>query len=144
MSGRKPMGPKLVQNLDGSDQAKERLEIILETIAKERAIEDACEYLGISEARFFQLRTQVLEAALIRLEPRPLGRPPKTSSSEQEQIEELEEVLRDKDSELHATEVRLELAQIMPQLVQDEGLKKTPKPKQRRRRLAKRKRRRRK
>jgi hypothetical protein len=144
MPGRKPMGPKLVQNLDGSEQAKERLEVILETIAERQTIEGACEYLGISEARFFQLRTQVLEAGLTCLEPRPLGRPPKTSSPEQERIEELEEILRDKDSELQATEVRLELAQIMPRLVQDEELKKTPKHKQRRRRLIWRKRRRRK
>jgi len=144
MLGRKPMGPKLVHNLDGSEHAKERLEMILETIAGSRTIEDASDDLGVCEARFFQLRTQVLEAALNRLEPRPPGRPPKTDSPEQERIVELEEELRDKDSKLQATEVRAEIAQVMPQLLQDETIKKTSTPKQRRRQAAKRRRHRRK
>ena len=144
MAGRKPMGPQLVDHLDGSELAKERLETILETIAGKRTIHDACERLGISEARFFQLRTKVLEAALARLEPRPAGRPSRNNSPEEERIAELEEELREKDSELNGTAVRLEIAQAMPRLVQDQGLKKTPQRKQRRKPATKRKPRRRK
>jgi hypothetical protein len=144
MSGRKPIGPQLVHHLDGSELAKERLEIILETVAGKRTIHDASELLGISEARFFQLRTQVLQAGLSRLEPRPAGRPSQTPSPEDQRIAELEQEIREKDSELKATGVRLEIAQTMPQLVQDETLKKTNTPKQRRKLAAKRERRRRK
>ena len=137
MPGRKPMGPQLVHHLDGSELAKERLEIILESIAEKRTIEDACEHLGISEAMFFRLRMQVLQAGLARLEPRPAGRPSQSHSPEEERIAKLEEELREKQSELKAAEV-------MPQLVQDEGLKKTTQRKQRRKPATKRQRRRRK
>ena len=44
---RKPKGPALVQHLEGSERAKQRLEVILETIAGELTIEQACECLGI-------------------------------------------------------------------------------------------------
>jgi hypothetical protein len=80
MAGRKPMGPQLVHHLDGSEQAKERLEIILETIAEKCTISDACDRLGISEAMFFRLRMLVLQESLSRLEPRPAGRPSQNPS----------------------------------------------------------------
>lgn len=132
MPGRKPLGPRLARNLDGTEQAKERLEIILETIAGERSVEEACNELEISDARFFQMRTQVLEAALARLEPRPAGRPSQNDSPEQQKIAELEQQVQDKEHERKITQVKLELAQAMPNLVQDEGVKKkTPQKKQR-------------
>jgi hypothetical protein len=138
------MGPELVQNLDGSEQAKECLTIILETIAGTRTIEDARNDLGVCESRFHQVRMLALGAALNRLEPRPPGRPPKIESPEQERIAELEEALLEKEAELKSAEVRLEIAQVMPQLLQEEPVKKTSTPKQRRRLAAKRRRRRRK
>jgi len=124
MPGRKPLGPRLARNLDGTEQAKERLEIILETIAGERTIENACEELEISDARFFQMRTQVLEAALARLEPRPAGRPSHSDSPEQQKIAELEQQVQDKEHERKVTQVQLEIAQALPNLVKDDGIKK--------------------
>ena len=145
MPGRKPLGPRLARHLEGTEQAKERLEIILETIAGQRTIEEACEELDISDARFFQMRTQVLEAALARLEPRPAGRPSRSESPEQRKIAELEQQVQEKESQLQGTRVQLEIAQALPQLVQEEGVKKkTTRKKQRRKRAARRKRRRRK
>ena len=72
MPGRKPLGPQLAQHLEGSIGAKERLEVILETIAGRMKVTEACARLEIGEAMFHRLRTEVLQAGLARLEPRPL------------------------------------------------------------------------
>jgi hypothetical protein len=133
----------LARNLEGTERAKERLEIILETIAGELSIEEACEELGISDARFFQMRTRALAAALADLESRPAGRPSQSDSPEQQIIAELQQKVQEKESQLKATQVRLEVAQTLPKLVQEEGAKKkTPRKKQRRMPAARRKRRR--
>ena len=94
--GRKPTGTNLVEHLEGSERAKSRLKGILETLSADRTIPEVCEELGIGESMFHRVRSEVLQAALDRLEPRPLGRPPLESSSPQDvRIAELEtEVLR--------------------------------------------------
>lgn len=125
MAGRKPMGPRLVQHLDGSTWAKRRMEVILETIAGTRTVRGACDRLGIEEAMFFRIRTQALQACLERLEPRPAGRPPASSSPEYRQMVELTQRLAEKELELKAAEVRLEVAGVIPQLIRDPALKKT-------------------
>ena len=142
MAGRKPMGPQLVHHLDGSERAKERLEVILETVAGKLTIREACDRVGIEEAMFFRLRMQALQAGLSRLEPRPAGRPSPSQSPERERIAALEQELQAKESERRAVEVRLEIAQALPQLVEDEAAKKTTEKKQRRRQLHQRQRRR--
>lgn len=125
MAGRKPMGPRLVRHLDGSARAKQRMEVILDTVAGRRTVREACDSLGIEEAMFFRLRTQALQASVDRLEPRPAGRPARQSSPEQERITELQQELAEKEMELKATEVRLEVAQAIPQLLEDSAPKKT-------------------
>jgi len=125
MAGRKPMGPRLVEHLDGSAWAKRRMEVILETIAGTRTVREACDCLGIEEAMFFRLRTQALQACLDRLEPRPAGRPPASSSPEHQTIMELKQQLAEKEVELKATEIRLEVAAAIPPLMPDPKLKKT-------------------
>lgn len=123
--GRKPMGPRLVQHLDGSEPAKLRLEVILETIAGGLPIREACERLGIGEARFYQLRTAVLEAGLSCLEPRPAGRPPQVESPDAAGIAAMTEQLEEAQWERQAAEVRALIAQALPQLQNDESVKKT-------------------
>ena len=71
MSGRRSKGPELVENLEGSEHAKERLEIILAMLSGELSVSAACEQLGIKAAMFYRLRTRVLQAGLSDLEPRP-------------------------------------------------------------------------
>ena len=75
MRGRYPSGPEYVdvQHLHGSAQAKERLRVILETMMGQWRVGEACERLGICEQRFRQLRAELLQAALERLEGRPTG-----------------------------------------------------------------------
>ena len=64
MGGRRSKGPELVENLEGSEHAKERLEIILATLSGELSVSAACEQLGIKAAMFYRLRTRVLQAGL--------------------------------------------------------------------------------
>jgi hypothetical protein len=113
-AGRKPQGPALVHRLEGSDQAKQRLEIILATIAGTLPIEEACRELGIEHSMLFRLRTEVLEAALARLEPRPRGRPPVAASAAEQRCLALEQRVQELEAELKIATVREEVARILP------------------------------
>lgn len=113
-TGRKPLGPALVDHLEGSPRAKERLEVILETLTGRITMGQGCERLGISEGMLYRLRTEVLEAGLARLEPRPMGRPPERPTAEQSRCVELEYRVAELESELKLSATREEVARIMP------------------------------
>jgi len=113
MRGRRPAGPEYVDKLDGSTPSKQRLRVILETIAGHRTVQEACAQLGLGEVRFNQLRQEALQGALSTLEPKPAGRP-RTSTPEEERIQALQQSLADKDSELHEAQVREEIALALP------------------------------
>jgi hypothetical protein len=117
MAGRKPLGPALVEHLDGSPSAKQRLELILATLAGRVTVVSAAEQLGISEAMFYKLRNRVLQVSLDDLEPKPMGRPPQVPSFESVQNEQLASRVMELERELATQSVRLELAQTMPQLL---------------------------
>ena len=119
MRGRRPAGPEYVDHLPGSEQAKERLKVVLETVAGRCRIQEACRRLGISEPRFHQLRQQVLEAALERLEPQPAGRKPAPRSPEQIRLDALADELAAKDVELRAAQVRAEIALTLPRVAEE-------------------------
>lgn len=112
--GRKPTGAQLVERLEGSQHAKTRLKVILETLSGRWTISEACEALGIQETMFHKLRSQVLQTAVDRLEPRPLGRRPRASSPEAELTAELEDELARQRTELKAAQIRQELAERLP------------------------------
>jgi helix-turn-helix protein len=114
MRGRRPTGVDYVDRLAGSDQAKQRLKVVLATLTGQCRVQQACRTLGISEPRFQQLRSQILEAALERLEPRPAGRPPQTPPVAQQQVAALAEQLAAKEVELRAAQARAEIAVILP------------------------------
>ncbi|MBM3346467.1 MAG: helix-turn-helix domain-containing protein [Betaproteobacteria bacterium] len=139
VAGRKPLGPALVERLDGSTSAKERLELILETLSGQVTVVGACQHLGISEAMFYKLRNRVLQVCLEDLEPKPRGRPPQPSSADSERSAELAAEVATLQRALAAQTVRLELAQQLPRLAkQPEPAKKTnwrtPRKKKQRRR----------
>ncbi len=113
-AGRKPLGPALVQHLDGSERAKQRLEIILETITGALMIEEACQRLGIEHAMFCELRTEMLKAGLARLEPRPMGRPPQQTSADELKITELQHRVEELESNLRIAKLREKLACVAP------------------------------
>jgi hypothetical protein len=113
MRGRKPAGPEYVDRLTGSTAAKERLHVVLETLAGRCRVQEACARLQISEPRFHQLRTQILQAGLERLEARPAGRPRGPAPDERRQ--RLEATVADLEVELQATRAREEIALVLPQ-----------------------------
>ena len=113
MRGRRPAGPEYVDKLEGSDQSKKRLRVILETVAGHCTVQEACAQLEVGEVRFNQLRQEALQSALATMEPKPAGRP-RTTTHEEERIQELEQSLADKDSELHEAQVREEIALALP------------------------------
>jgi hypothetical protein len=114
--GRKPTGANLVEHLEGSEHAKARLKVILETLAAQRTIPEACAELGIHESMFHRVRLEVLQTALNRLEPRPLGRPPRQPLPGDMRVAELGEEKLRLEFELKAAEVRRELAENLPRL----------------------------
>ena len=116
MRGRYPSGPEYVdvQHLHGSAQAKERLRVILETMMGKWRVQEACDRLGISEQRFRQLRAELLQAALERLEGRPAGRPRR--AEEPAEVAGLRQQLADMQRELHVAQVREEIALALPQV----------------------------
>jgi transposase-like protein len=113
---RPPSGPELVEGLEGSPEAKERLKVILETIAGTKTIAEACEQLGIGEAAFHKLRTRHLEEAVAGLEPRKPGRKPNEASEADEARSALEEKVKSLERELQATRIREKIALTMPHL----------------------------
>ena len=113
------MGPALVQHLDGSERAKQRLEVILETITGQTTVEQACQRLAIGPSRFYKLRTEVLEASLKHLEPRPMGRPAHLQTAEEAKCDQLQQEVEQLQAELKLSSVREEIARTMPHLAED-------------------------
>lgn len=128
MRGRRPVGPEYADQLEGSATAKERLKVILGTMAGQCRVIEACERLGISEQRFHQLREEMMEGALKALEPGHAGRPVQTPTLAETQVVALERQLQDKEVELRAAKAREEIALIMPEVKHEpvKPEKKTP------------------
>ena len=112
MRGRYPSGPEAVERLDGSDEAKRRLRVLLEVVSGRCRIKDACARLGIKDTRLEQLRRRALLGALAALEPRPGGRPRRRSKVTAAQVEELTARVRELGLELRVAQARAEVAQI--------------------------------
>lgn len=96
------------------------MRVLLQTLRGELSVPEACEQLQIGESRFHALRGQWLQEALELLEPRPLGRPPQAvdethGPSRQEALEAENRRLR---QQLAAADVRRELAEVLPHVVQ--------------------------
>jgi len=116
--GRPPLGAAHAQRVEGSQEAKDRLELILKTIGGELTVAEACDRLGVSEAHFHRLRERALVGAAEALEARPAGRPPTAEPLEDPRVAELREQVSELELELRASQVREELALVMPQVLQ--------------------------
>lgn len=121
-------GPELVEDLEGSEAAKHRVKVILETVGGQRTIMEACMELQIGKSAFHELRKRVLQAALSDAEPRPVGRPPKEEpSAEQTEAERLKAENEDLRDELELAQVRQEILLTMPEVFQQgDGKKNDP------------------
>lgn len=114
-TGRPPKGSALVDRIDGSPEARRRAKAILETLREERTVGEACEQLGVSEARFYQLRDRFLLEGITGLEPRPGGRPRK-QPPEDAPMKALEARIARLELELKAARIREEIALVLPRL----------------------------
>jgi hypothetical protein len=119
MRGRLPSGPEYVEQLEGSAIAKQRVQVILETMAGTCRVQEACQRLGISEPRFEQLRIQILQAALQRLEPRFAGRPARTTTPADERIGALEAQIAELRMKLQVSQASTEIALALPNALQN-------------------------
>lgn len=122
-SGRPPEGVEHVERLDGPQELKRRLRLILETLVGRLSVSEACEQLGVSASRLHELRRQALSGALGALMPRPPGRPAAAASGASSREQELEARIRELEVDLQAALVRTELALAMPQLFRGGGKK---------------------
>lgn len=121
-----------VDPLQGADADKQRLRIILQTVAGERSVKEACEKLGVSEARFHVLRRQALQAALDGLAPGAPGRPRRMDEPDSDRVRELEQEVSELKVDLQAALVRTEIALTMPHLLRETLNKKNTTPRKRR------------
>jgi hypothetical protein len=116
--GRPSLGPALADKVEGSEQAKVRLKIILQTIAGEMSVADACQQLALSEARFHELRQQWMQDACAALEPKALGRPKETTIEEELELLRLHRENKNLEKHLRAAQIREEIAIAMPHVLQ--------------------------
>ena len=116
--GRKPQGVGLVDPLAGSKHAKERMKWFLQTLNGECGVGEACAAMGICESRFYDQRSEWLQAALSLLEPRSPGRPPKPEPMVlPEEAEALRQRVRELEARAAAVEVQAELTSTLPHVV---------------------------
>lgn len=112
-----------VQRLEGDEEAKHRLKLVLETLTGSRTVEEACAELGIGATRFFELKHDALSGALAALSPRPLGRPGSEPDAGVRE-KELEAKVARLEEDLQCALVRTELAIAMPRLLKRGAKKK--------------------
>jgi transposase len=110
--------------MGGSAKAKERAQVVLETLSGKLSVQEACRRLGIGAALFNRLRKRFLNGGVPALEDRPAGRRPRLVSAETEQIRKLEDALQQTRLELQAVQLREEIALSMPHLLQKKGSRK--------------------
>ena len=122
--GRPPVGVGHVDRLEGPDEVKERLRVLLATITGEMTIEEASAALGVGPSRVHEMRREALQGALAGLTPGRAGRPGKEPDPAGEEVKRLEAKISDLETDLQAALVRTEIALAMPHLFTKESKKK--------------------
>jgi hypothetical protein len=115
MRGRHAIGPEIADRVADSPFEGGRLRKILETIAGQIRVQDACTQLNISEQLFERLRDQSMRAASRSLKRKRAGRPVKKSDSAAE-IVSLQNRIAELEAQLQAMTLRAELAATLPRL----------------------------
>lgn len=137
MTGRKPLGTKLVWHLEGPEETLIRLEVLLESLFG-LSIKQACQRLKIGKAMLNRLRMQALQGAVDALLPRRRGRPPRHDDHAElvAQIAAMQRELEDLRAQLKVARVKQEVGAILPlgtRAGEDEALKKTKRSRRRNR-----------
>lgn len=114
---RTPNVRRLIEGREGSELAKQRLALFIETLSGKCSVQDACAKLGVNEAAFHARRSKWLGEVLELLEPRKGGPKPRERTVSRTEVAELAEKIVDLERELKASQVREELAVVMPAVV---------------------------
>jgi hypothetical protein len=114
--GRPANRSKIVETLEASEHARERLRAILQSM-EGRPIAELCEQLGMERAYFDRMRKDTLQAAARSLEPKTTGPKPKVVDPRDERIATLEADVTRLRLELEATRLRAQLAIALPSVV---------------------------
>ena len=112
--GRPPLGPEIVDRIEGSEEARRRARVLLEVMTGERSVDSACDALGIQTTRFEDIRKEAFGGLVATLEPKPAGRPPKPVDEAAAQVTALEEEIKRLKIEIVTSHVREELAIGLP------------------------------
>ena len=115
-------GVEHVESLEADETSKARLRAVLETIAGRLSVEAACAELGVSPARFDQIRTAALAGAAQALSPRPAGRP--SPPPPDEETLALRARVAELEHENERLRIREELAIRVPGCLEPPGAKK--------------------
>ena len=115
--GRPPLGPRLVDALEIPEDIRNKLRLILETIAGEKRLADAAHELSISEAHFHVVRQTALLGAAAALEPGLPGRPPTQKVVTTDELDKLRRDVVDLKAAMAASEIREEIAVLIPHLL---------------------------
>jgi hypothetical protein len=136
--GRPVKGPGLVEGLEGSEEAKRRLEVILETMGGQKSVQEAIEQLGLRKSMFHEIRMESLKGALESLEAKPRGRPRQEVTEDQRENERLRKEIEELKAALQIAHVREEIALVMPHVLKGaDAKKKRMEERKKRRRRAK-------
>lgn len=107
-------GPALVDTLPGSDEARRKAHVLLQTIDGSITIHQAADVLGCDRSFVHVLRRQALEGLVAALEPRAPGRKPQSAldlvADQAEALRQAEVRARDAETALQLERVRTELA----------------------------------
>src|SRR5262245_59205705 len=128
MRGRHPSGPEFVHKLHGTELAKERAQVLLETLSGTCRTTEACVRLKLSEQRFDQVRIEALQALVMSLELGRGGRPPKRRTEAELEVERLRAQIVELEAQLRAALVRAELAVTLSTAPKDESKKSARSP----------------
>jgi hypothetical protein len=112
MRGRTPSGPESVEQLTGSTKAKDRVRVILQTMAGDLRVQEACTELDVCEQRIRQLRATMLQAAVDAVEDKPAGRP--GHEAEPAALQALRDEVAELKRQLQAARLSAEIAVALP------------------------------
>lgn len=114
--GRPILRSELVDHLGGSEDARRKMKIILQSVTGELDIETARIQVGVTKRTFHKLRVRAMQAALDSLEPQQRGRP-RTNPQDNEELDRLKKEIEILKHTAHTSQVRQEIALLLPTIM---------------------------
>lgn len=118
--GRPGKGEGHVDGLEGTEESKQRMKVILETLSGTLTVKEAATRLRLSESRFHALRQEKLQAWLDATAPRAPGRPPSEEEVDVGEVDALRSKVKELELDLQVSRTRTEIALTMPHVLKEE------------------------